>query len=97
MDKPLKRLSDEDIYIIKARWLSGGDKFVTATDRAIARKAEDELIKRVKEWGEEDCTHIKHRGLPKKRTCHICWQERFLPLPFGSAQDKQQGKQEEGE
>lgn len=47
--------------------------------RLVVRKAEDELLKQVIEWGEEDCPHhderAAQRNYDKKRECPLCWQE----------------------
>ena len=75
----IKPLSDEDI---EAAYKKGEDRshYLTSNiegKRAVARKAEQEILEQVIEWGDEPCVSTKHTPplLKKKRNCTECWQE----------------------
>ena len=76
----MKQLSNEDIAEAKRGhtaiiYKDGRPPDVYESDKAVARKAEQERDKEWIKWGEEDCPYIKHGGLPTKNTCRKCWQE----------------------
>ena len=48
----------------------GGHNWYEHTEKAIAKSQ----LKKVVEWGDEDCTDRSQSGTMKKRECGFCWQ-----------------------
>lgn len=89
----IKRLSDSEDAIIEA--INSGRKgnkrdgrdgtLISASPEYmrdhiyVARKAEDEMLRQVKEWGEESCPHhdveAEQRNYDFRHECPECWQE----------------------
>lgn len=76
----MKQLSDDDIKKVYQDLGTNPVLFCPDIDGAIARKAEQEILEQVIEWGDDMCPHaLAEKASNKdpwvKRECLDCWQE----------------------